>query len=171
MVVYSYSWLRLTMSSYTLFFSPVKVCQFSCHFSSTIATGVKSCQILSSRLDSFLFMASCGFDSRASIPMIWCQPFIRPNGVTSTIWLWFWLSLHFLALVSCPGLNLREWNLIKHLELVLMSPYSDPFKFEVRFGSCFQVDDIISLVIASLLMVMIQVVCDLDCFDLTNSVI
>ena len=52
-----------------------------------------------------------------------------------------------------------------------MSPYSDPFKFEVRFGSCFQVDDIISLVIASLLMVMIQVVCDLDCFDLTNSVI
>ena len=41
-----------------------------------------------------------------------------------------------------------------------MSPYSDPFKFEVRFGSCFQVDDIISLVIASLLMVMIQVVCE-----------
>ena len=52
-----------------------------------------------------------------------------------------------------------------------MSPYSDPFKFEVRFGSCFQVDDIISLVIASLLMVMIQVVCDLNVFDLTNSVI
>ena len=42
-------------------------------------------------------------------------------------------------------------------ELVLMSPYSDPFEFEVRFGTCFQVDDIISLAIASLLMVIIQV--------------